>query len=100
MQSVRAPEEAALNLVYQIISQQLARVELITGYEGNAFASTGDITEDLLSITSVHPMREEAVRELLSKTGAGRRLVEKLLDQHQLVQTEHEGRRFYVRRLE
>ena len=55
--------------IFQIISQQVNSVELITGYEGNAFASTGNIAEDLLAITSVHPMREEAVRVLLAKSG-------------------------------
>lgn len=94
---VRVPDEAALNLVYQIISQRMTRVELMTGYEGNAFASSGNVTGDLLSITSVHPMREEAVQEFLSKTGAEWQLVEKLVDQGQLIQTEYEGRRFYVR---
>jgi len=99
VKSVHAPAEAALNLVYQIFSRQQTRVELLTGYEGNAFASSGDLTEDLLSITSVHPMREEAVLELLSKTGSGWQLIEKLLDQRLLVQTEYEGQKFYLRRL-
>jgi hypothetical protein len=43
-------------------------------------------------------MREEAAQELLSKTGAEWQLVEKLIDQRQLTQTEYEGQRFYVRR--
>ena len=96
---VRVPNEAALNLVYQIVSQRMTRVELMTGYEGNAFASSGNITRDLLSITSVHPMREEAVQELLTKAGAEWKLVEKLIDQHQLIQTKYEGLRYYVRHL-
>jgi hypothetical protein len=45
-------------------------------------------------------MREEAVRELLAKAGAGWELVEGLLDEHRLVQTEYQGRKFYMRRLE
>lgn len=98
--SVHAPNEATVNTAYQIVSEQVNSVELITGYEGNAFASTGNAAEDLLSITSVHPMREEAVRELLSKAGSNWHLVEKLIDGHQLIQTEYEGRKFYVRRLQ
>jgi hypothetical protein len=34
--------------------------ELITGYEGDGFATTGDIRSDILGITSVHPMRRSA----------------------------------------
>jgi wyosine [tRNA(Phe)-imidazoG37] synthetase (radical SAM superfamily) len=97
---VHAPDEATLNLFYQTIGAQVNHVELMTGYEGNAFASTGNVVEDLLAITSVHPMREEAVRELLSKARSDWHLVERLIDEHQLIQTEYEGQKFYVRCLE
>lgn len=90
---VHAPNEATLNRIYQIISQQVSHLELITEYEGNAFASTGDVAEDLLSITSVHPMRDEAVQELLTKTGTDWHLVEQLIEGRRLMQTEYEGRK-------
>jgi len=97
--SVHAPDEATLNRIFQIISQQVNHLELITGYEGNAFAATGNVAEDLLSITSVHPMREEAVSELLAKSGADWQQITLLINTGQLIQTEYEGRKFYVRRI-
>ncbi len=39
-------------------------------YEGNAFAATGDAAADLLSITAVHRLREDAVAALLARSGA------------------------------
>ncbi len=96
---VHAPDEATLNRVYQIVSRQLSRLELLTGYEGNAFVSTGNAAADLLAITSVHPMRDEAVREFLANAGADWPLVERLIAQRELMQTEYEGRKFYVRRI-
>lgn len=98
-ENVHAPDETTLNRIFQIISQQVNHVELITGYEGNAFASTGNIAEDLLSITSVHPMREEAVKALLAKSGKDWELVTQLINQGQLIQTKYEGNTFYVRRI-
>lgn len=95
---VHAPDEAVLNRVFQIISRKISVLELNTGYEGNAFASTGNVVEDLLSITSVHPMREEAVKELLSKTKADWNVVEQLIEKKELMQTQYEGKKFYVRR--
>ncbi|MEA2094919.1 MAG: radical SAM protein, partial [Pseudomonadota bacterium] len=92
--SVHAPDEATLNCIYQIISQKVKNLELLTGYEGNAFASTGDVAEDLLSITSVHPMREEAVRKLMDKAGTHWHVVEQLIADEQLKMTEYEGRKF------
>ena len=97
--TVQAPDEGTLNRVFQIVNRQVKNLELLTGYEGNAFATSGDVTEDLLAITAVHPMREEAVSELLAKTGTHWRLVEQLIADGQLKRTEYQGRIFYVRRI-
>lgn len=96
--NTHGPDEATLNRVYQIISHRFSRLELMTGYEGNAFATTGDVVEDLLSITAVHPMREEAVRALLAQAGEKWDRVEAMVAQNQLIQTEYAGQLFYVRR--
>ncbi|RLC56931.1 MAG: radical SAM protein [Chloroflexota bacterium] len=96
---VRPPVEEVINRAYQIFSEKVDRVEYLIGYEGNAFAFTGKVEEDLLSITSVHPMREEAVSEFLARAGAGWLVVHGLIAQGKLVETEYEGRRFYMRRL-
>lgn len=96
---VRPPSTDVLNAFYQMVGAQLPRVEYLIGYEGNAFASTGDVEADLLSITSVHPMREDAVREFLADAGATWFMVEGLLCRGQLVQTEYQGNRYYLRDL-
>jgi wyosine [tRNA(Phe)-imidazoG37] synthetase (radical SAM superfamily) len=96
---VQPPGEAAINRAYQILGQRVDRVEYLIGYEGNAFAFTGDIEGDLLSITSVHPMREDAVGEFLARAGAEWPVVRQLIDRGQLVETAYEGRKFYVRKL-
>jgi wyosine [tRNA(Phe)-imidazoG37] synthetase (radical SAM superfamily) len=96
---VRPPGEEVINRAYQILSHSLSQVEYLIGYEGNAFAFTGDVEEDLLSITAVHPMREEAVAQFLARAGADWPVVHRLIDQGQLVEVEYEGRKFYTRRL-
>ena len=96
---VGAPDEGAINRAYQILGDRVDHVEYLVGYEGNAFAFTGDVEDDLLSITSVHPMREDAVRAFLARAGAAWPVVRSLIDQDQLVETEYAGHRFYVRKL-
>ncbi len=96
---VEPPSEERVNGVFQAFSARLPRVELLIGYEGDAFAATGDVEEDLLSITAVHPMRREAVEELLRKTGAGWEVVERLLAERKLLELEYQGKRFYLRKL-
>jgi wyosine [tRNA(Phe)-imidazoG37] synthetase (radical SAM superfamily) len=61
---VRAPDETTLNRAYHIFAAVLPRVELLIGYEGNAFAASGDAVAGLLSITAVHPLRNDAATVL------------------------------------
>ena len=74
-------------------------VEYLISYEGNAFAFTGNVEEDLLSITAVHPMRETAVIEFLRKAGMEWRVIEVLLQEGELIRLEYEGNRYYMRKL-
>lgn len=97
-QDVFPADEETVNLTYQIYQEQLPHVELLTGYEGNAFSSTGDFEADLLSITAVHPMREDAVIELLNKTMSSVDRLNKLMEQQIIKKIFYEGHFFYVRR--
>ena len=94
-----APSEEKINRAYQILSERLDHVEYLIGYEGNAFAFTGAVEEDLLSITAVHPMRKEAVDEFLRRAGADWEVVRRLVAQEQLVETEYGAHPFYMRKL-
>ena len=96
---VRLPDEATLNHAYQIVSGYVERVEVLSGYEGNEFSHTGDVRQDILSITAVHPMRDDAVTQLLERSEAGWDVVQGMVDTEQLVESVYEGHRFYVRRL-
>jgi len=97
---VRPPGEEAINRAYQTLSKRVDQVEYLIGYEGNAFAFTGSVEEDLLSITAVHPMREEAVSEFLALAGAEWPVVRKLIAQGQLIEMEYDGLKFYMRKLD
>ncbi|MBN2399595.1 MAG: radical SAM protein [Candidatus Aminicenantes bacterium] len=95
---VHGPDESTLNRAFQIIGEKVARMEYLIGYEGDAFASTGDIEKDLLSITAVHPMRREAVSKFLAQAGATWAVVERLLARAELAETAYEGHQFYLRK--
>lgn len=96
---VAAPDESTIARAWSILSDSVESVECLTEAEGDAFFSTGRIEEDLLSITSVHPMRLESVQALLSQNGEDWKVVETLLDHGLLLETEFGGERFIVRRL-
>ncbi len=92
-------DEEAINFAYQEFQQHVQHVELILGYEGNAFAFTGNAEEDILSITAVHPMRREAVEELLEKAGQDWSTVEEMEKKGLIRITEYNGHTFVMRRL-
>ena len=95
--SISAPGAETLNRIYQTVNRIMPDVELLTGYEGDVFASTGNFTEDLLAITAVHPMRKDAVLQLLAKTGQKWSTVQRLLDSGKLREIEYQGNYFYIR---
>jgi wyosine [tRNA(Phe)-imidazoG37] synthetase (radical SAM superfamily) len=93
----RAPGEDALARAFETFRERLSRVELLSGYEGDAFASSGDAKRDLLSITAVHPMRESAVLSTLAKSGAEWEVVLELLQTGELVEVTYGSHRYYLR---
>ena len=89
----------ALNIAYQVFQEHLPCVEYLIGSGGNEFGFSGNIEEDLLGITSVHPMREEAVREYLKKAGADWNVIANLIKRGSLIEVEYQGENFYMRKL-
>ncbi len=98
---VKPAKEETVNAAFQIFAEKLGtnRLEYLIGYEGNSFACTGRVREDLLNITAVHPMRRETVKELLKRTGSGWSLVDRLLQEGKLVELEYQEKIYYIRKL-
>lgn len=96
---VQPPKEQNLNRAYQILAESVDNIEYLIGYEGDEFASTGDVEEDILSITAVHPMREEAVTKFLRRANAGWPIIHRLVEEGRITETEYRGKKFYTRTL-
>jgi wyosine [tRNA(Phe)-imidazoG37] synthetase (radical SAM superfamily) len=92
-------DEFDITMAYHIFKERGIDAEFLTDYEGNAFAFTGNVEEDLLSITSVHPMREEGVNNFLSKAKASWAVIEKMIKEDKLVEVVYKGNKFYMRKL-
>lgn len=99
LKSVKAPKEEIINRAFQVFNRFSINTEYLIGYEGNEFAYTGNVEEDLLSITSVHPMREDAIHHYLKKANSDFSVVEEMLRENKMIVTEYNNERFYLRRL-
>lgn len=96
--SVTIPGEAVVVRTYDILKGAVDAVELLAGFEGVDFVSTGNAGADLLAITSVHPMRRDQVETFVTRSGGDMELLARLVRQGRLAEVEYSGQFFYVRR--
>ena len=95
--TVMQPDTRKLTMAWQIFDSMKIPTELLTGFEGTNTGYTGNIYEDILNITAVHPLREDSLAELLKKDKSDYQIVESLIKQKLIKYTIYKGRKFFVR---
>jgi wyosine [tRNA(Phe)-imidazoG37] synthetase (radical SAM superfamily) len=90
-------DERTVHRASTVFRASLVTVECLVGSEEGSFPLTGDAVEDLLAVTSVHPMREETVKSFLAEANMGWTVIEGLLREGRLVEKQFRGKRFYLR---
>lgn len=96
--NIEPANEATLTKAYGIFTENGIKSEFLTGYEGNEFSSTGNFENDIMSITAVHPMREDAVLALLNSCNTTEKELKSLLETGNLKVAHFGGHNFYSRR--
>jgi wyosine [tRNA(Phe)-imidazoG37] synthetase (radical SAM superfamily) len=96
---VHPPRETQLQLAYEIFRRELSDVAFNISYEGDDFQATDDVASDLLGITAVHPMREDAVFNFLRQAGSGKEMLESLVLKNKLVRIKYQSKTYYLRHL-
>ncbi len=89
-----SPPERILR-AFELLSRRVAKVELLVGDPPAPVASSSDLERELLAITAVHPLDEDAVVEL----GGGRQALEvaaHLVANGLLVAVPYRGRSFFL----
>jgi hypothetical protein len=82
---------------WAMLRERLPRVELLTDTVYDPPARTGELEEDVLAITAVHPLDEHQLAVLSGGSGNGLEVAEQLVADGWLERTEWRGRRFYTR---
>jgi len=91
-------EEVAVAMAHETFSRHKLNAELLTGYEGNAFASSGNFADDILSITAVHPMRKDAVMELMTKSNATELILNQLIENELIEKVTFNYQEYFLRK--
>jgi wyosine [tRNA(Phe)-imidazoG37] synthetase (radical SAM superfamily) len=94
---VKRPDPEKLNLAWQIFNKKHINAEFLTQFEGTDTGYTGNIYEDILNITAVHPLREDTLLKLLQNDGAGYSVVNSLMSQHLIKSIIYESNKYFVR---
>ena len=96
--TVKPADENTLNKGACIFSKALLNVAKLSDYEGSDFVGTDNAEDDLLSITAVHPMREDAIIKLLNKSNSNWDIVERLIEKGLIQRLHYEGYNYYLRK--
>ncbi len=95
--SVRPPDTEVLNRAWQIFNEMHILTEFLTGFEGIENGYTGNIYDDILNITAVHPLREDSLYALLQNDNADYNIVKSLISQRLIRATTYNGNKYYLR---
>ena len=94
---VKLPDAEKLNLAWQTFNKMQIKTEFLTGFEGTDTGYTGNIYEDILNITAVHPLREDTLVKLLQNDSAGYSVVDSLIRQRLIKTIIYEGNKYFIR---
>ena len=94
---VKAPDADSLQNILGMISKKVPFIDILFEAEDSDFISTGNIVEDILSITAVHPIREDALQIMLAGAGENWKIVEELLASQKIVCIQYREEKFYLR---
>ncbi len=94
---VLPPELNLLTAAFQIYYSIIGNAELLNSTEGTKFSFSSDAESELLSILTVHPMQKDAVEEFLYKANTQWNVVNNLISQNIIKETEYSGNRYLIR---
>lgn len=94
---VKVPDADSLQNILQRISKKVPFIDILFEAEDSGFISTGNIVEDILGITAVHPIRQDALQIMLAGAGENWKIVEELLASRKIVCIQYREEKFYLR---
>jgi len=89
--------EMLLNLLEEL-SKRCDFIDLLFDMEEGDFSSTDDLIRDILAITTVHPMREDALRRMVARAHGSWDMVESLIASGELHSVHYREERYFINR--
>jgi wyosine [tRNA(Phe)-imidazoG37] synthetase (radical SAM superfamily) len=94
---VRPPTMVSLQNILTFMSDKIPFMNLLFDAEIGKFSSTGILRDDILSITSVHPLRESSLHQLVNDSKGDWTTVEELLQMGEILKIDYRDDSFFIR---
>lgn len=95
---LKAPSETVINKAFHIFSWKVKQTELLLGFEGINMGTTGNPIDDIVNTCTVHPLREDALLEILKKNNTDRSILKMLIDGNYIEKVHYQSHSFYIRK--
>lgn len=93
---VCAPSAESLQGNLQICSDRLPFIDMLFETEIGDFVSTGNLKDDILSITAVHPLREKALRQMVLQAGENWNVVASLIQEGKITAIKYRDEEYFL----
>jgi wyosine [tRNA(Phe)-imidazoG37] synthetase (radical SAM superfamily) len=94
---VKPVSVTTMDFALKMFGENNIDAESLTRDTATDFSHTDNFEEELLSITSVHPMNRDAVARLLKKANLDWSVIRDLLNQKKVIEVEYNGEKYYQR---
>ncbi|RJP66177.1 MAG: radical SAM protein [Ignavibacteriales bacterium] len=90
-----APDRKTLDQLSDYIEKNIPNSETLFSPESNSFYAAGEIEDEILGITRVHPMREESLLKLIKDMGGNKETLLQMIIHNQLQKIFYQDKFFY-----
>ncbi|MCM8806236.1 MAG: radical SAM protein [Candidatus Omnitrophica bacterium] len=94
---VEIPEERKIDFAYIVFKDKKINVKVMEKKE-EKFGYTGDLTKDILSIVSVHPMSRKEIEQFINENKGDVKIIGSLIERNEIEEVEYKSEKYYRRK--
>jgi len=94
---VEIPDERKIDFAYIVFKDKKINVKVMEKKE-EKFGYTGDLTKDILSIVSVHPMSRKEIEQFINENKGDVKIIGSLIERNEIEEVEYKSEKYYRRK--
>ncbi len=95
---VLPPDEEQVTKAYYVFKEHFPTVTLLIDFPDENIPVVDHLEDELLAITSVHPVLKEDAARMLAQANADQSIIDRLVREKKVMETHYQGNTFYVRK--